>query len=261
MIDFHNHLIPGVDDGATDLAQALDGLKAMESEGVHTIITTPHFEGSLTHNPDAFAARMAELDTAWNALSGLVETQFPLLRLARGVEVRLDTPDPDLSDARLRLGGSSFVLVEFDRFTIPPGSTEALFKLKRRGITPILAHPERYSGIRRGMDLVEEWRKVGCYLQVNSGSLLGRYGDTAYQVALKLLERGCVDYLSSDYHARGRPAVRQARDLLLDMGGEEQAELLTLRNPGRILNNEPPLDVPPLQPRRAWWRRLQKIFR
>jgi protein-tyrosine phosphatase len=261
MLDFHNHLIPGVDDGAASLVQALDGLTAMREEGVWTLITTPHFLGSLTLHPAAFAARMAELDAGWSVLQGLAQARFADLRVERGVEVNLDAPDLDLSDPRLRLGGSSFALVEFAHFSIPPRSSEILFQLKTKGVNPILAHPERYSGVRRSMELVEEWRNVGCHLQVNAGSLLGRYGSAPREAAFQLLARGYADYLSSDYHARGTPGLKAMRKLLLDAGGEEHLRLLTIVNPGRILNDEPPLAVPPLVPGRGWWRRLQKIFR
>lgn len=260
MLDFHNHLIPGVDDGAASLAQALDGLTSMREEGVCAIITTPHFQGSLTRDPAAFAARMAELDAGWSVLQGLVQTRFADLRVERGVEVNLDAPDLDLSDPRLRLGGSSFALVEFAHFSIPPRSPDILFQLKAKGVNPILAHPERYSGIRRSMELVEEWRNVGCYLQVNAGSLLGRYGSAAQEAAFQLLARGYVDYLSSDYHCRGAPGLKEAEQVLVEAGGAEQLRLLTVVNPGRILENEHPLAVPPLRPRRAWWNRLREIF-
>ncbi len=259
MIDFHNHLMPGVDDGAADPAQALEGLGVMWADGVRAAVATPHFRGSLTRNPQAFAARMAELDAAWSTLRALAEEHFPALRLERGAEISLDAPEMDLSDPRVRLGGSPFALIEFSNFSVPPRSANAFFQLKRAGVTPILAHPERYPGMLGSAELVDEWRSIGCRLQVNAGSVLGRYGDTACQVALALLARGEVSYLCSDYHSRGRLALRQAHDRLVEMGGAEQAELLTVENPSRMLAGEPPLPVPPLQARRRWWSSL-KIF-
>lgn len=261
MLDFHNHIIPGVDDGAADLPQSLDALRALSAQGVRTVIATPHVQGSLAREADAFAQRMAEIDAAWDTLRNSVERELPDLRVERGAEVMLDHPEPELSDPRLRLAGTSFVLVEFAQLMVPPRSIEVLAKLSRQGVRPILAHPERYSGIRRELDLVEEWRYAGCRMQVNSGSLLGRYGEAARDTALELLTRGWIDYLSSDYHARGQPRVEAARQLLLQMGGREQVELLTVENPGRILRDENPLEVPPLQAHDSWWGRLRRMFR
>lgn len=256
MIDFHNHLMPGVDDGAADPAQALEGLGAMWADGVRTVVTTPHFRGSLTRNPEAFAARMAELDGAWSTLCALGAEHFPSLRLERGAEISLDAPELDLSDARVRLGGSPFALIEFQGFSIPPRAANAFFQLKRGGVVPILAHPERYPGMQGSADLVEEWRSVGCHLQVNAGSVLGRYGDSACQAAMGLLARGEVSFLCSDYHTRGRLWLRQARDRIAEMGGAEQAELLTVENPTRMLAGDPPLPVPPLRGKRGWWGKI-----
>lgn len=261
MLDFHNHLMPGVDDGAASLVEALDGLAAMWEEGVRTLVTTPHFRGSLTRDPSACAERMAELDAGWSALEGLANTRFPDLRVERGAEVSLDAPDLDFSDPRVRLGGSSFALVEFAHFSVPPRSSEILSELRAKGVSPILAHPERYSGIGRSMEPVREWRNRGCRLQVNAGSLLGWYGSAARGTAFQLLVQGYADYLSSDFHARGLPGLREVRELLQEAGADEQLRILTVVNPARILKDEPPLAVPPFRPARKWWAQLRKIFR
>lgn len=253
MIDFHSHLVPGVDDGAADLPESRSALRAMRDQGVTAIVTTPHLRGSLTLQPEALAARMAELDSGWARLRNAARREFTRMRVERGVEMMLDTPDPDCSDPRLRLGGTRFVLVEFPYFMIPPRSPEALSNLIRRGATPVVAHPERYGGVLEQLKTVEEWRGAGAWLQVNSGSLLGAYGETARRAALELLRLGWVDFLSSDYHARGEPPIEACRAALLEMGGEEQVELLTRVNPRRLLDDSDPAPVPPLKaPRRLW---------
>ena len=134
----------------------------------------------------------------------------------------LDTPSPDLSDARLRLGGTRFTLVEFPFMVIPPNGPRALFELKMAGWAPVLAHPERYGNASAEFGDAEEWRRVGAHLQVNCGSLLGRYGAKAQQLAWGLLERGWVDYLSSDYHARGTCPVAECRRALQGLAQAHQ---------------------------------------
>ena len=126
---------------------------------------------------------------------------------------------------------------------------------------PIVAHPERYQGLDREVNLPGEWRAAGAYLQVNSASLIGRYGPDAQRVAMQLLGRGWVDYLSSDYHARGKPRVASARRLLTELGGEEHVQLLTEINPGRVVQGAAPLPVPPFQPKRGFFKRLKSLFR
>lgn len=262
MVDLHNHLIPGVDDGSSDLEQSRAALDLMRSEGVDALITTPHLRGSITRRPDLLAARLEEVDAAWERLHWLVKESFLGLRVERGMEVMLDIPVPDLSDPRVRLAGTSFVLVEFPYMTVPPNSSSTIFELRMQGWTPVIAHPERYSGVDEQLEVVSEWRRVGGLLQVNCGSLVGRYGDQAKSTAWRLLRRGWVDYLSSDYHARGRCAISEAREKLIEKGGEEQARFLFEVNPGRLLAGEAPEPVPPFQPKKpSLWDRFFRSSR
>src|SRR5688572_237845 len=196
--DFHNHLMPRVDDGAQALEASCSGLTAFETEDVRVIITTPHLDGSLTLDQGALEARLAQLDNAWETLTAHARVHHPGVTLYRGVELKLDVPEPRLEDPRLRLAGGPFVLIEFPFMTVPPRSVQALTNLAQNGCRPILAHPERYNGFAPDYSLAEQWRKTGAALQVNGPSLLGKYGPEARGYAFGLLERGLVDYLSSD---------------------------------------------------------------
>lgn len=260
IVDFHNHVIPGVDDGARDANDAREALAAMQADGVRALVATPHVDASIALREDRLNERMGEVDAGWTGLEGVLQ-DFPDLDVRRGAEVKLDLPDPDLTDPRFRLGASSFVLVEFPYFTVPPRSGRVMAHLRSRGWTPIVAHPERYGGMLSGVDVIEEWRAAGAYLQVNGPSLTGRYGEEPRQAAIRILERGWVDYLSSDYHARGRPGIVGYRETLLALGGEEQVTLLMETNPGRMLMNEAPLPVPPLSAKRGLWDRISDAFR
>ena len=124
-----------------------------------------------------------------------------------------------------------------------------------KGWRPIIAHPERYRNLS-DVELVDEWRSVGALLQVNSGSLLGKYGQTAEKLAWSLLERGWADYLASDFHARGSLHVAAALALVRTRAGDRIARLLSEENPARLLRGEDPLEVPPVQLKRSLWRGL-----
>ena len=258
MIDFHNHLIPGVDDGAADLDQSRAALAAFAAQGVRSVVATPHFKASLAAEPDELAAFFSRVDPAWESLRALAAAEFPQMRVERAVEVNLDTPSPDLSDVRLRLAGTSFVLVEFPFMAVPPNAPQVLFELKLQGWQPIVAHPERYGNLDLDLRAAEEWRRVGAYLQVNCGSVAGKYGDKPKQLAWALLRRGMVDYLSSDFHARGVPHVQECRAAIEAAGGAHQARMLLEENPARMLDDQPPEPVPPLASGggRSFWSRL-----
>jgi Capsular polysaccharide biosynthesis protein len=257
MLDFHNHLMPGVDDGAVDLDESRIGLETLRSQGVRDIITTPHIRASLTERPRELGIFLGVIDESWDRLRSLAEAEFPELRLERGVEIMLDIPHPDLSDSRLRLAGTSFALVEFPFMSIPPHSTRAISEIVERGWTPVIAHPERYSNMPAHYDLVDDWRDAGGLIQVNSGSFLSFYGSNAKRFAWYLFGRGCVDYLSSDYHSRGKCAVEGCAAELMAKGADAQLRALTTTNPERLLRNEAPLPVQPFEPKgRSLWKRL-----
>src|SRR5690606_33528679 len=104
-----------------------------------------------------------------------------------GVELKLDVPEVDLSDPRLRLGGSRAVLVEFPFMSVPPRSAPVLSAIRQGGYVPVLAHPERYVGFDPGLNTARAWLDAGAVLQVNVGSLTGRYGPEARRFAFALL--------------------------------------------------------------------------
>ena len=263
MLDFHNHIIPAVDDGAGSIEESRDALKAMAAQGVRQIICSPHFEASLTRSPSAFAPRMQAIDAGWDRLAALAASEFPHLRVERGVELMLDVPDPDLSDPRVRLAGTRFVLVEFPMMTVPPHSAHALGQLVDAGWSVILGHPERYYGLGRRPELATEWRDAGALLQVNAGSIVGRYGPEPQRLARLILERGLASYVASDFHARGRVLLEAARKEILAAGAKQQARLLFDRNPARILDGRPPVPVPAMDwpaPSLTWVERLRRAF-
>ena len=260
--DLHSHLVPGVDDGARSLEEALDAVERMVEAGIGRIVTTPHVAASLTRDSELLGTWLDEVDGSWQELAERVRERFPEVELLRGHEVKLDVPDPNFSDARLRLAGTSFVLVEWPRLQIPPGTEQVIERIADAGYHPILAHPERYAGIRQDLNRAGAWRNAGAYLQVNHGSLDGRYGPEARGVASELIARGWVDYLSSDFHARAHLEIHleDAEAFFAAHDGLAQFGLLTVTNPGRVIQDQLPLTVPPLRIQEGFWDRFAKIF-
>jgi protein-tyrosine phosphatase len=247
MIDIHSHLLPGVDDGSPSVEVSVPVLRQFVASGVRTLVCTPHLQAS--------RAAAAPYDRHVEILEGLRRRAPAELRLELGWEIMLDVPGADLRSPRLALAGSTAVLVEFSHGGVPPTAAEELFRHRMSGIVPVLAHVERYWGTTP--ERVEEWRGVGVVIQVDSAALFG-HGRTQ-RLAVDLIQRGLVDVIASDNHGDTR-SIAAARDWLLDMGGQEQAKLLTETNASRILANEPPLPVTPLEPPRGVLTRLRSLF-
>lgn len=259
-VDVHNHVIPGVDDGAGDVEQAAAALRLLGREGVDVVVATPHLNASVALRPEVLKRRMGELDAGWARLRDGVPEEWGR-RVERGAEVMLDIPEPDLSDPRFRLAGGRAVLVEFAYMRVPPRSAQTLGALRESDYLPVLAHPERYGGLDPSLRLVGEWLNAGAILQVNVGSLVGRYGKNAQRVAHTLLERGWAHCLASDYHARGEPRISDVRALLESWGGGDAARRLFQENPSRLLRSEPCLPVDAMRPNEGWLGQLRKRLR
>jgi protein-tyrosine phosphatase len=246
MIDLHTHLLPGVDDGSPSVEVSVGVLQRFASEGVEVVVCTPHLDAS-------FAAS-APHERHAAILEVLRASAPPTPLLALGWEIMLDAPGIDLTDARLGLGGSSAVLVEFPRTAVPPNSSRELHRLRASGIVPVLAHPERYWGCTPQQ--VDEWRRAGAVIQMDAAGLLG--GSRMSRVAVELLEQGLVDPVSSDTHGDAR-SMLPARRWLEEVGGEEIARLLTRENPARLLRGERVIPAPPLPRRRGMVQRLREL--
>lgn len=261
MLDFHNHLIPGVDDGSESLEESLVAVERMWAQGITHVITTPHFRASTAKNPAQFESEMGRIDASWQLLVESVRENFPQMKLDRGVELALDDPNPVATDSRLRLAGTRFMLVEFPYFTIPPNSVQPLVHLRRNGVTPIVAHPERYENLNAHYQTFSEWKQAGAFLQLNAGSLIGAYGPRVERNAWRCLRAGLVDYLSSDYHARGNCLVAEARAELTSKGGGSQLRTLSELNGRRLVQGLDPTPVDPFARPESLWQRLRRALR
>jgi protein-tyrosine phosphatase len=245
-----------------DVTAVLDSVERLTRLSVRRVLTTPHIRGSLTLDPERLEERLEEVSAAWQRAAEAIGESFPEVEFRRGHEVMLDVPNVDLSDPRIRMAGTSFVLVEWPRLQLPPGTVRVLERIRERGYRPIVAHPERYAGMSDALGVAAQWRDVGAYLQVNYGSLVGRYGSTAQSTAYRLLRRGWVDYLASDFHGHPRLKIykAEARAALEQLGAEEVMTYLCRVNPGRVLSDEEPLPVPVLPPERGFWARLKGMI-
>jgi protein-tyrosine phosphatase len=266
MTDIHCHLLPGVDDGAEDWDACLQMARFAVADGIDTIIATPHWPGD--EEGSSAAARVLDLTAEVQAR---LETEGIPLRVLPGHElVILPGVAEELeSGGALGLGGSfaaasrgetRYALLETPYQPLPFFLRDLIFQVQSRGITPVLAHPERNPTVQTKPDTLEEYVGVGCIIQVSAGSILGQFGSNALRAAQLLLRRGWGHVIASDGHSpvNRPPLLAAARDAAARIVGPEAARMAVEDLPAGIAAGRriDPSLVPPPPPRSGLLRRL-----
>lgn len=239
MIDLHSHILPELDDGSQSLQESLAMARMAVDSGVTAMAVTPHCTGD----------RATEVYQSWKLLRlALKECAIPL-KLFPGMEI-YGTEDTLqlLKDGKLfTLNGSRYPLIEFSFHSDGELETRILRSLCKVGLRPIVAHPERYSYLQYDPEIINRWYRMGCLMQVNRGSLLGRFGSRAQEMAETLVTRNFVVAVSSDAHSpqTRTPWMKDVKNLLSQDFSPGCARTLLLDNPRRILKDEP---IPPVKP-------------
>jgi protein-tyrosine phosphatase len=254
LTDIHNHLIPGVDDGAQSMDEALRHLAALFAEGVTQLAVSPHLFGWLTDEPGALAKRLDRLEAAFAELQQACATRTDVPRLFFGQEILCPTPDIArrvFEEPRAGYRDTDYALVEFG-FDLQGDVTDVVRAVLASGRRMIISHPERYRRSRMSVriDELRQWHDLGALLQVNAGSLLGDYGQAIETLAWEVLAEGLAHVIATDHHADSRVvSPRVAFDLMSDRGGAESARVLMSENTARVLANRELMPVPVLAAR------------
>lgn len=263
MIDLHCHLLPGIDDGAPDLATSLAMARIAADDGIEVIACTPHiYPGMYENTGPAIRQAVTELQTR------LDEAGVPL-QVTFGADTHIA---PDLV-AGLRTGrvpslhGSRYFLLEPPHHVAPPRLAETVFDLLAAGYIPVVTHPERLSWIEDRYEVFVELARKGAWMQVTAGSLTGRFGSAARYWGERLLDEGWVHILATDSHGVDRrpPLLAEGQRVAERWVGAEEAAHLVQTRPQGILNNCEPERLPavlalvessrPVPARRSWFSR------
>lgn len=230
-IDIHSHILPGIDDGARNMEISMQMLRMAEQEGISRIILTPHFKPG-HHNAPPDKAR---------ELTALLQEKTKI-RLFLGNEVFYQRDAAELLDegAVSTLAESRYVLAEFlpgERFE---EIRNAAYQLLSGGYLPVIAHAERCRSLVRDRGRIGELIRLGAYIQVNAGSIMGKHGYEAKSFARKLLKEKMVHFVATDAHdtEKRAPMMRDCAEHLARKYGEAYARQLLVGNPEAVLAKE-----------------------
>lgn len=238
MIDLHCHILPGIDDGANSLEEAVEMARIAEEDGIQKIVATPHlFRGIFVHQDlGIIEERREELREALEANNIHVE-------ILSGAEVHIAHNLMDeirRNRNSLVINRRSYMFVEFPSQHVFSGVKELFFELMSEGITPIIAHPERNSVFVRNPSFLYELIQTGSLAQANSGSLSGIYGKEAEQAVFRFLEMNLIHFIASDGHNKSAlaPRIFNARKKAESVIGTEGSTALVEDNPGAVLEDK-----------------------
>lgn len=194
MIDIHTHILPGMDDGAKDIAVSLEMLALEQSQGVDTVVLTPHFYRDKEH-PAHFLERRAK---AYKSLQRAVgEADGLIVKLVLGAEVAWVPNMPQWPElTQFCIQGSSYMLLEMPFYRWNEGMLRQVYELMDMGITPIFAHLERYLSIQKP-EYIQAILEMGVPIQVSSSPLL-HFGKR--RQVLHMLKKGQAHLMASDCH-------------------------------------------------------------
>lgn len=244
MIDIHNHLLPGLDDGAADMEAALQMARLAVADGITHLLCTPHIHPRRYDNTvESITAALLEFRRA------LREAGIPLL-VGAGAEVRFGLEIMQgVAEGRVPFIGTwqgrPVLLLELPHSELPFGAERLTAWLLGRNILPMIAHPERNRGLQRAPDKLLPFVAQGCLLQVTAGSVTGHFGAAAQDLAHQLLREGTVTVLASDAHnvAYRPPGLDAAAALAAELIGEAAARALVQDNPWRLSQRHFAADV------------------
>ena len=190
MIDIHSHVLPGVDDGSSSIETSVAVLERFARQGLEVLVCTPHLQASGAH--------LAPYERHQAIHAELVAAAPAKPEHRHGWEIMLDRPGCDLSSPTLSLGGAKAVLVEFPRAYLPVGTTEELDRIRRSGVVPVVAHPERYYGCTP--DTVRAVREVHRVLRPGGRAVVMLYHRDSYnyRVNIRVLRRAGAHLLKTE---------------------------------------------------------------
>ena len=231
-IDLHCHWVAGIDDGARTPEQGIAMLRGLQHAGFSKVVATPHMR------PGMFDNDKPALERAFRAMLELLPSDLPEVGLAS--EHFFD----DVVFGRLKSGagvpypGGKSVLIELATHQFPIALPARLLDLRRAGLRPVLAHPERYQPTWKDTESMQPIIDAGACLLLDVCALVGKYGAAPQRAAEKLLEEDAYEAACSDAHrAEDAEVTARAIDRLRSLVGDDETDRLMRRGPEAILRD------------------------
>lgn len=250
MIDIHCHLLPGVDDGSSDLEESIGMAKLAQAEGITDIIATPHHaNGRWMNDAETVIDGVKRLNLA------LAEQGIPLtVHVGQEIRVYQDLMEDYQAGKLLGLNHTPYMLFEFPTKSIPPYTESLLHECRVAGIIPVIAHPERNMELAQEPGKLVELIELGAYCQVTSHSLTGLFGGKIQHLSMEWCKRNLIHFVASDAHNVDLRAFQLAaayQRISKELGQDYSAYYQA--NACRLLQGELIEPWDPVVPKKKWF--------
>lgn len=231
MIDFHSHILPGIDDGSKNMEDTIEILQEAKNAGFTKIISTSHY---LEEYYECDEKNRIELLNE-------VKQNFQDIELYLGNEIYISENMIELlkSSKASSINNTKYILFELPMNTKTVLTKEMIYRVIENDYIPVIAHPERYSYVQENPEYVEELVDMGAMFQANYGSIIGMYGEKAKKTLKRLLKDDLIEFFGSDVHRPNQiyPKIPKIMKKLEKIISKERLEELTTTNAQKVLDN------------------------
>jgi len=238
MIDIHNHILPGIDDGPSDWEEALALARNAVANGISTVVATPH------HAHERYDNRAETVLSLTEQMNSRLQQEGIPLEVLAGQEIRvhqelLNRWEQGAKGGLRSLADTRYLLLELPSANVPDGTHELIYELSLKEVTVVVAHPERNRELASDTNKLLRLIECGALAQVTAHSLLGLFGRGTERTAWTMCKQGFIHFVASDAHNTGRRdfRLREAYERIGErMGGNAAAYYK--RNAEQLLRNE-----------------------
>ena len=243
MVDFHIHILPGIDDGSGSIEETITLLKEAEENGFDKIILTPHYL------EDTYEVNEENRNVLLSKLKKCIPEIVLDLYLANEIYVTHNMLDLLKEKQASTINNTKYVLFELPMTRNISNLNSIIYGLLENKYIPVIAHPERYKYVQEDPNMLIDLINLGVLFQANFGSLIGIYGNEAKKTVKLLLKANMIHFMGSDVHRKNTiyPQMNKIMKELKKVISEEKIEELTELNPNLVLQNK---EIPTEEPQK-----------
>lgn len=223
MIDLHCHMLPFVDDGPDTMNLALQMAEDAKKQGIDKILLTPH------HMDSEYLNHKKDIETKVNEFQKILNVNGINIEIRPGQEAHINgnlLQFLDEKDILFADSNQKYLMLELPHGDVPAYTSDLVFELTVRNITPVIVHPERNQGFQNDPDKLYDLVEQGCITQITASSYVGGFGKTIEKFTEQIIDANLGFVFSSDAHnvSGRRFRMAEAFDKLSNKKGKRYAE-------------------------------------